>query len=70
MKTRLLILGLFILSLSSCKDCIECKYSTFKGTVTEKYCSSTKQDRVDFENEMDSLAANEGSKAICTKERY
>lgn len=61
---------LFGLSLSSCKQCIECKYSTFKGTEVEKFCSSTKEDREAFEQRMEEEAANANSQAICTKERY
>jgi uncharacterized membrane protein YjdF len=56
-----------IVSLASCKQCIECKYATLKGTEMEKFCSSTKQDRIDFEARMDSLARAAGSTAICDK---
>ncbi|MCB0509890.1 MAG: hypothetical protein H6579_10405 [Chitinophagales bacterium] len=67
---KLLFVTLSSLVFLGCKDCVECKYSTFKGTISEKYCSSTKQDRIDFEAYMDSLASANGSSAICTKEKY
>ena len=70
MKKYLFIIGLTALSLASCKECIECKYSTFKGTINEKFCSSTKQDRIDFEQRMELEASQNNSKAICTKEKY
>ena len=60
----------FGLSLASCKQCIECKYSTFKGTELETFCSSTKEDREAFEKRMEDEAANASSQAICTKQRY
>lgn len=67
---QLLIIGLISLSLFGCKQCIECKYSTLKGTQVEKFCSSTKQDRIDFELQMNAEAEQNNSKAICTKEKY
>jgi hypothetical protein len=68
---KLLVLsGLLAFSLIGCKQCIECKYSTLKGTQTEKFCSSTKQDRTDFELRMEIEAEQNNSKAICTKEKY
>ena len=70
MKKHLLILGILTLSLFSCKQCLECKYGTLKGTIVEKFCSSTKQDRIDFELQMTEEAEQNNSKAICTKEKY
>ena len=68
---NLLLVALINIFLSSCgKDCLDCKYSTLKGTEIERFCSSTKQDRIDFEAYMDSTATAQGSKAICTKEKY
>lgn len=66
----LYILGIIGLCLSSCKQCVECKYSTLKGTETERFCSSTKEDREAFELRMQQEAENANSQAICTKERY
>jgi hypothetical protein len=70
MKKYLLILGLISISLFSCKQCIECRYATLKGTETEKFCSSTKQDRIDFELRMEAEAEANNSRAVCTKEKY
>jgi hypothetical protein len=56
--------------LFSCKQCIECRYATLKGTETEKFCSSTKQDRIDFELRMEAEAEANNSRAVCTKEKY
>jgi hypothetical protein len=70
MKKQLLILGILTASLFSCKQCIECKYATLKGTTVEKFCSSTKQDRIDFELQMNEEAQQNNSNAICTKEKY
>jgi hypothetical protein len=64
------LIALLGISLSSCKQCVECKYSTLKGTEIERYCSSTKEDREAFEQRMEEEAANANSQAICTKERY
>jgi NADH:ubiquinone oxidoreductase subunit F (NADH-binding) len=58
-----------VLSLASCKDCVECRYSTLKGSEIRQFCSSTKQDREDFENEIDSLAAYLGTQAFCERTR-
>lgn len=58
-----------LLSLISCKDCVECRYSTLKGTEVEKFCSSTKEDRENFENQIDSIATSIGSEAFCERTR-
>lgn len=70
MKQYTALAIILLLSLASCKECIECKYSTLKGTQSEKFCSSTKQDRVDFEERMNEEAALNNSKAICTREKF
>lgn len=70
MKTYSIIAVLGFLTLMGCKDCIECKYSTLKGTEIEKFCSSTKQDRIDFELRIEQEAERNNSKAICTKEKF
>lgn len=70
MKTYSIVAILSLLTLIACKDCIECKYSTLKGTEVEKFCSSTKQDRIDFEIRMEAEAEQNNSKAICTKEKF
>lgn len=62
-----MLLGM--LSLVSCKECVECRYATLKGTEVEKFCSSTKRDREDFENQIDSIAQNIGAQAFCEKAR-
>ena len=67
---QLLFLGLLSVSLISCKQCIECKYATLKGTTVEKFCSSTKQDRIDFELRMEEEASQNNNKDIFTKEKY
>lgn len=67
---KLVVAVVSLLAIAGCKNCIECQYATQKGTEYVKYCSSTKQDRVDFENEIDSLAALNGSKAYCDKVKY
>lgn len=69
MKQIILILALSM-AFASCKQCVECKYSTLKGTEIEKFCSSTKQDRIDFEARMEEEAEINGSKAICEKVGY
>lgn len=66
----LFVICILGLCLSSCKQCVECKYSTLKGTEMERFCSSTKEDREAFEQRMEEEAANANSQAICTKERY
>lgn len=58
-----------VLSLVSCKNCVECRYATLKGTEVETFCSSTKQDREDFENQIDSIAQNLGTQAFCERTR-
>lgn len=70
MKKQISIIALLSFSLFSCKPCIECKYATLKGTASEKFCSSTKQDRIDFELRMEEEAEQNNSRAICTKEKY
>lgn len=67
---RYLVFTLPFFFLFSCKQCVECRYPTLKGTQYEKFCSSTKQDRIDFEARMDSVARAEGSTAICDKAKY
>ena len=67
---KLLLLSIPLFFFVSCKQCVECKYSTFKGPVIEKFCSSTPQDREDFEARMNEDAAQNNSAAICTKEGY
>ena len=56
--------------LGGCKQCIECKYATNKGSEVTKFCSSTKADRDAFEAVQNQDAMNNGSVAICTKEKY
>lgn len=70
MKNYLGILIVLCCSLVSCKDCIECRYATFKGTQVEKFCSSTKSDREAFQKRMEQEAIQNNSKAVCTKESY
>lgn len=67
---KLLLISIPLFFFISCKECLECKYSTLKGPVIEKFCSSTPQDREDFETRINEEAAQENSRAICTKERY
>lgn len=67
---KLLIFTIPLFFIFSCKQCIECKYSTLKGTEIEKFCSSTKEDRENFEVRMNEEAEQNNSKAICTKEKY
>jgi len=61
---------LFLFTFISCKQCVECRYASLKGAQYEKFCSSTKQDRIDFEAKIDSLAKVENSTAICDKAKY
>lgn len=56
--------------LNSCKECIECQYSSTKGTQIEKFCSSTKSDREAFEQEQDSIATYLGGTAVCEKVKF
>lgn len=68
---KLILANTLILLLASCgKQCLECKYSTLKGTVVEKSCSSVKADRDAFQLEMETDAEANGTVAICTKETY
>ena len=70
MRNFLFVLFFLSVSFISCKDCIECRYSTLKGTQGEKFCSSTKSDREAFQERMELEASQNNSKAICTKEGY
>ncbi|MCD8529240.1 MAG: hypothetical protein LRY27_04635 [Chitinophagales bacterium] len=68
---QIIVIALLAAALNvGCKQCVECHYSSLKGTIQEKYCSSTKQDRIDFEAHMDSLATYEGSVYYCEKAKY
>ena len=68
---KLVVVALLIVTIYSCKDCRVCRYSTFKGDiVSNKFCSSIKEDRVQFEAQWDSIAKANNSIVRCTKETF
>ncbi|MGB1247298.1 MAG: hypothetical protein ACPG4Z_00325 [Chitinophagales bacterium] len=70
MKKLLILPLLFCLAAACGKPCLECNYSTSKGSIQEKYCSTTKSDRDAFEARWDSIAKANGSFGVCEKARY
>lgn len=69
MKTISTIL-LFWILISSCKPCVKCKYSTFKGDIQKKYCSTTKSDREKFKTDMEAEAKANGTIIVCKAVGY